>query len=152
MQVKSGERTLLDAAARVEPTEDLLFHDYYTRTPRVRLIDDAVGQETPAEPTTEILLDGPDVAKLIECAVRHPSLNMRQCVLTAIWNHPESFRAILRFGLGASEAFAEIRKIVAEELQRHAAAKDATSGSVKPAGEALLPRMPLPAHLRHRQK
>ena len=142
MQITKDGRTCLDARAKAEAIEDLLFHDYYSRTPRIRL----TGEAAP-EAETAILLDGSDVACLVECSVRHPSLNMRQAVLTSIWNHPDSFRQILRFGLQAPEAFAEIRRIVAEELGRAPApaATPATS-----AGKTLLPKLPLPPHLRHR--
>jgi hypothetical protein len=99
------------------------------------------------------MLDGKDVAKLIECAVRHPAFNMRSAVLAAIWNHPDSFRQIFRFGLEASPAFSEIREIVAEELDKCGAASARASNAVKPAnGKALLPRMPLPPHLRDRDR
>jgi hypothetical protein len=145
MQVKTGDRICLEAPAAVEPIEDLLFHDYYTRTPRLRL----TGEVAADGQGTEVLLDGNDVARLVECAIRHPSLNMRHAVLTAIWNHPDSFREILRFGLQAAEAFAEIRKIVAEELGKGAAAAAAPA---QQAGETLLPKLPLPAHLRGRGK
>lgn len=143
MQVKTGDHICLEAPAAVEPIEDLLFHDYYTRTPRLRL----TGEAAP-DGSTEVLLDGNDVARLVACAIRHPSLNMRHAVLTAIWNHPASFRDILRFGLQAPEAFAEIRKIVAEELGKGATAP----APVQQAGETLLPKLPLPAHLRGRGK
>ena len=74
---------------------------------------------------------------------------MRSAVLTAIWNHPESFRQILQFGLNAPPGFPEIRKIVADELDKAAPASDsAASNPAKPAGDTLLPRMPLPAHLK----
>src|SRR5260370_42656529 len=95
------------------------------------------------ETPTEVTLDGNDVAKLIECAIRHPNPNMRNAVLAAIWNHPDSFRQIFRFGVEAPPAFVEIRKIVAEEFGKRSA-----GSSGEPAGEALLPRMPRPAHLK----
>ena len=142
MQVKTDGRLQLDAAAVAEPTEDLVFHDYYTRTPRIRLTGEA-GSEP------EIMLDHNDVIRLVECAIRHPSLNMRQSVLTAIWNHADTFREIFRFGLGAPEAYPEIRKAVAEELGRRPVVED---GAAQPAGETLLPKLPLPAHLRGRGK
>jgi hypothetical protein len=144
MQVKTGERICLEAPAMVEPMEDLLYHDYYTRTPRIRV----TGGDAP-EGAAEVLLDGNDVAGVVACAIRHPSLNMRHAVLTALWNHPESFREILRFGLQAPEAFADIRKVVAEELGKKAMA-DATPA--EPHRKALLPKLPLPAHLRNRGK
>ena len=142
MQVKIDGRLCLDAVAVAEATEDLLFHDYYSQTPQIRLTGDA-GSGT----ATEIMLDHNDVMRLIECAIRHPSLNMRQSVLTAIWNHPESFREIFRFGLGAPEAYSEIRNVVAEELGKRPAAE---AGADKPADKPLLPKLPLPAHLRGR--
>ena len=140
MQVKTGDRIGLDIRARAEAIEDLLFHDYYSRTPRIRLSNDAA----PAA-ATEVVLDDTDVARLVECAIRHPSLNMRHAVLTTIWNHPDSFRAIFRFGLQAPEAFDEIRKLVAEELGKGGAAAPKPAGQ---AGTGLLPKLPLPAHLR----
>ena len=39
MQVKLGDRICLDVRARAEAIEDLLFHDYYRRPPRIRLSD-----------------------------------------------------------------------------------------------------------------
>ena len=142
MQVKTGERICLEAPAEAAATDDLLFRDYYSRTAQIRL----TGEGTP-EGATEVMLDQNDVARLVECAIRHPSLNMRHAVLTAIWNHPDSFREIFRFGLGAPEAFSEIRKMVAEELGKSPIAEGAAA---KPAGETLLPKLPLPAHLRGR--
>jgi hypothetical protein len=145
MQVKTGEHLCPEAAAVAEPIEDLLYHDYYTRTPRIRLrAENASGGEA-----VEVLLDGGDVAGLVACAIRHPSLNMRHAVLTAMWNHPESFREILRFGLQAPEAFADIRKVVAEELGKPTAADAAPT---EPRRKALLPKLPLPPHLRDRGK
>jgi hypothetical protein len=141
MQVKTGGRICLDAHATAQAIDDLLFHDYYSRTARLRLSGDA-------EPgaATEIVLEENDVAALVKCAIRHPSLNMRHVVLTAIWNDPESFRNIFRFGLRAPEPFPEIRKIVAEELAQHAPAPLPEAAADKPT--TLLPRLPLPAHLR----
>jgi len=77
---------------------------------------------------------------------------MRYVVLAAIWNHAESFRQIFRFGLDAPDSYPEIRKIVAEELDRGVPMPISTaSNPVKPT-ETLLPRMPLPAHLRDRER
>jgi hypothetical protein len=144
MRVKAGERICFEGSAVAEATEDLLFHDYYSQTPRIRL----TGEAEP-EPATEIMLDHNDVARLVACAIRHPSLNMRQSALTAIWHHPDAFREILRFGLHAPEAFSDIRKVVADELAKNRAA-DATP--VQQADKTLLPKLPLPAHLRDRGK
>jgi hypothetical protein len=65
-------------------------------------------------------------------------------VLAAIWSHPDSFREMLRFGLNAPPGFPEIRQIVAEALDKAAA----TTEPAASAGDTLLPRMPLPAHLK----
>jgi len=146
MQVKTGDRICLDGPVAAEPIEDLLFHDYYTRTPRLRL----TGEAAP-DGQSEVLLDGNDVARLVECALRHPQPNMRYGVLAAIWNHPDSFRQIFAFGLNAPESFSEIRRIVAEELGKSgSAAQGAATGPSKPRAEPLLPRMPPPAHLQGR--
>jgi hypothetical protein len=144
MQVKTGDQICPDVRARADAIEDLLFHDYYSRMPRIRLSDDAAPVTA-----TEVVLDSNDVARLVQCAIRHPSLNMRHVVLTAIWNHPESFREIFRFGLHAPEAFGEIRKLVAEEL---AEGSPVPSKPTEVSGATLLPRLPLPAHLRDRNR
>jgi hypothetical protein len=105
------------------------------------------------EKPTEVILDGNDVARLVECALRHPTPNMRYAVLAAIWSHPDSFRQIFQFGLDAPPGFPEIRKIVAEELEKFSAAPGfPASDRADPAAEPLLPRMPLPAHLRGRER
>ena len=136
MLVRRGEDTLLAASAKVEPADDVVWRDYYTRLPQLRLTGE------PPSPT-EIILDGNDVGTLVACAIRHSSPNMRSAVLAAIWNHPDSFRQILRFGLDAAAGFPEIRGIVVEELAKR---------SPKPAGSTLLPRMPRPAHLKDRER
>ena len=105
------------------------------------------------ETTAEVMLDGNDVAKLVECAIRHSAPNMRYAVLTAIWNHPDSFQQIFQFGLEAPLAFSEIREIVAEELGKcSATSRSQAPNSVELAGKTLLPRMRLPAHLRDRER
>lgn len=142
MQVKTGGRLCLDARAAAEAIDDLLFHDYYSRTARLRLTSEAQ-----ADDDAEIVLEEGDVARLVECALTHPSLNMQQAVLTAIWRHPDSFRAVFGFGLRAPEAFPEIRRIVAEELAKMPA--PATGPGVS-GGKTLLPKLPLPPHLRRR--
>ena len=153
MRVRRGEHTDLEARAKAEPAEDVLTRDYYTLRPQIRLTADPSDQLVQPEVPTEVMLDGNDVAALVECAIRHPTPNMRSAVLAAIWNHPDSFRQIIQFGLNAPTGFPEIRKIVAEELDKAAAASDsAASNRAKPAGDTLLPRMPLPAHLRDRDK
>jgi hypothetical protein len=143
MLVRRGDHTDLEARAKAEAAEDVLTRDYYTLRPQIRLTADVSDHPTQPVVPTEVTLDGNDVARLVECAVRHPTPNMRHAVLAAIWNHPDSFRQIFRFGLTAPPAFPEIRKIVAEELDKAAPASDATASQ-----RALLPRMPLPAHLK----
>jgi hypothetical protein len=140
MLVRRGEHTDLEARAKAQPADDAVTRDYYTLRPQIRLTGDSAG---PAQP--EITLDGNDVGQLVECAIRHPTPNMRYVVLAAIWNHPESFRQIFQFGLNAPPGFPEIRKIVAEELAK-SSPEPGFPGS-KPAAEPLLPRMPRPAHL-----
>src|SRR5690242_3842641 len=151
MQVKTREQVLLQAQAKAEPADNVITRDYYASLPQIRLTGVASGNPTHPHEAVEIILDGNDIARLVECALRHPQPNMRYGVLAAIWNHPDSFRQIFAFGLNAPEAFAEIGKIVAEELRRSAAAPEgAAPESGNPGAKPLLPRMPLPAHLRGR--
>jgi hypothetical protein len=153
MQVKNGNRIYLDARAKAEPADDVVTSDYYTQLPQIRLTGDPTGRAMqPETPTTEVTLDGNDVAKLVECAIRHPTPNMRYAVLAAIWSYPDSFRQIFRFGLEAPPGLPEIRRIVAEELDKCAIPESPASNRVTAAGETLLPRMPLPAHLRDRER
>jgi len=142
MLVRRGGHTDLAAPAKAEPADDVVWRDYYTRRPQIRLSGEATKDAARPEPASEVMLDGNDVARLVECAVRHPNVNMRNGVLAAIWNHPDSFRQIFRFGLGAPVAFAEIRRIVAEELEKSSPKPES------PAINPLLPRMPRPAHLK----
>jgi hypothetical protein len=153
MLIRRGEHTDLEAPAKAEPADDVVMNDYYTRLPQVRLTGDPAAHRIEPELSAEVMLDGNDVAKLVECAVRHPAANMRYAVLAAIWSHPDSLREIFRFGLTAPLGFPEIRKIVAEELDKRApTAESPASSRFEPAVEKLLPRMPLPAHLRDRRK
>jgi hypothetical protein len=127
--------------------------DYYTQLPQIRLTGDSTGLPMQPEIPTEVTLDGNDVAKLVECAIRHPAQNMRYVVLAAIWSHPESFRQIFRFGLKAPVSLPEIRDIAAEEFDKCSATPEApASNPVKRDVKTLLPRMPLPAHLRDRKR
>ncbi len=153
MLVREGYRIYLEAPAKAEAAANVVTPDYYTQLPQIRLTGDSTGRPTQpeTEKPTEVTLDGNDVAKLVECALRHHSPNMRSGVFAAIWNHPDTFRQIFRFGLNAPLGFPEIRKIVAEELDKSAPKPESpASNPVKPAVDALLPRMPLPAHLRDR--
>jgi hypothetical protein len=153
MLVKQGDRTYLDAPATAEAAADVIWRDYYTRLPQIRLTGSSTDRPMQSETPIEITLDGNDVARLVECAVAHPTPNMRYGVLAAIWNHAESFRQIFRFGLDVPDGFPEIRKIVADELDKRSHASEfPASNRVEPGVEPLLPRMPLPAHLRDREK
>ena len=115
MLVRQGERTYLEARAKAEPGEDLLTRDYYTLRPQIRLTGDPTERPTQPGTPTEVTLDGNDVARLVECAIRHPTPNMRHAVLAAIWNHPDSFRQMLQFALDAPPEFLEIRKITTRQ-------------------------------------
>jgi hypothetical protein len=153
MLVRQGERTYLEARAKAEPADDVMTRDYYTVLPHIRLTGNSTGRPMPPETPTEVTLDDTDVAKLVECAIRHPTPNMRYAVLATIWNHPDSFRQIFEFGLEAPVGFPEIRKIVAAALDRRSPTPEfPASNPVNPDVAALLPRMPLPAHLRDRDK
>jgi hypothetical protein len=147
MLVTRGGRTELEAPVKAEAADNVVTSDFYTQLPQIRLTGDSAARAMPPETPVVITLDGNDIAQLVECAIRHHAANMRYAVLAAIWTHPDSFRQIFRFGLEAPPGFPEIRKIVAEELEKGSAT---ASHPVKPAGETLLPRMPLPAHLRDR--
>src|SRR6266436_1737756 len=118
MLVREGDRLCLEARAKAEPAESVITADYYTQLPQIRLTANPTSREKHPETPTAVTLDDTDVAKLIECALRHPDVNMRYVVLAAIWNHAESFRQIFRFGLDAPDSYPEIRKIVAEELDK----------------------------------
>jgi len=153
MLVREGDRIYLDAPAKAEPADSVVTSDYYTQLPQIRLTGDSTGHPVRPETTAEVMLDGNDVTQLVECAIRHPASNMRYAVLAAIWNHPDSFGQIFQFGLKAPPGFPEVRKIVAEELDKRSATLESPASSpVKPAVGALLPRMPLPAHLRDRER
>jgi hypothetical protein len=152
MQAKTHDRVLLNAQAKAEPADNAITRDYYASLPQIRLTGTPSANPVQPNEAVEIVLDGNDVARLVECALRHPQPNMRYGVLAAIWNHPESFRQIFAFGLNAPDAFPEIRKIVAEELGKSAAAPEGAVAEPSSPGTApLLPRMPLPAHLRGRR-
>jgi hypothetical protein len=151
MLVREGDRTRLEARAKAEPADSVVTSDYYTQLPQIRLTGNSTDGPMQRETPVEVMLDGNDVANLVECAIRHPAANMRSAVLAAIWSHPDSFRQIFQFGLTAPPGLPEIRKIVAEELdKRSTTLGPPASSSAKPAVEALLPRMPLPEHLRDR--
>jgi hypothetical protein len=153
MLVRNGDRTCLEAPAKAEPADDVVTRDYYTQLPQIRLTGNPTGRPLQPETPTEVTLDGNDVARLVECAIRHPTPNMRYAVLAAIWSHPDSFRQIFRFGLTAPPGCPEIQKIVAEELDKCSSAPEFPgSNRVDPEVETLLPRMPLPAHLRDRDR
>jgi len=152
MLVRIGDRICLEAPAKAEPADNVVTSDYHTQLPQIRLTPNSTGHPMQSKTGTDVTLDGNDVARLVECALRHPTPNMRYGVLAAIWNDADSFREIFKFGLDAPPGFPEIRKIVAEELRRgsFSPAFPAADGAA-PAAAPLLPRMPLPAHLRDRE-
>src|SRR5260370_33882929 len=113
MLVRQGDRSIAEVRAKAEPADDVMTADYYTQLPQIRLTANPTSRQIQPETATDVTLDDTDVAKLVECAIRHPNLNMRSGVLAAIWNHADSFRQIFRFGLDAPDGFPEIRKIVA---------------------------------------
>lgn len=153
MQVKTRDQILLHAQAKAEPADNAITRDYYASLPQIRLTGAASANPAQPETAVEIVLDGNDIARLVECALRHPQPNMRYGVLAAIWNHADSFRQIFAFGLKAPDGFPEIGKIVAEELGKAArVSQDAAVETSNPGAEPLLPRMPLPAHLRGRAR
>ena len=148
MLVRQGSRAIVEVRSKAEPAANVVTEDYYTQLPQIRLTADPTSRQKQPDTPTEVTLDDTDVARLVECAIRHPNPNMRSVVLAAIWNHADSFRRIFRFGLDAPDGFPEIRKIVAAELDSSRSAATSTGAtSVRPV-EPLLPRMPLPAHLR----
>ena len=77
MLVREGDRIYLEAPAKAESAANVVTPDYYTQLPQIRLTGDLTGRPTQPETPTEVTLDGNDVAKLVECALRHPSPNMR---------------------------------------------------------------------------
>jgi hypothetical protein len=148
MRVKDGDHVYLDADAAAEPADALVYRDYYSISAQIRLSagpDDGMSGKTP---TTEVILSDSDVARVVECALRHPERNMRQAVSTAVRSHPDTFREIFRLGLKPPAGFDPIAKIAAEEL---AEAGLAPAPVGKAGGDTLLPRVPKPAHLRGRK-
>jgi hypothetical protein len=153
MLVRQGDRAILEVRAKAEPADSVMTSDYYTQLPQIRLSPNPTSRETHPDIPTDVTLDDIDVAKLVECAIRHPVLNMRMAVMTAIWNHPDTFRQIFQFGLTAPPGFPDIGQLVAEELAKRARTPEALAAQrAEPAVQPLLPRMPLPAHLRGREK
>lgn len=149
MQVKDGGRVVFDADAQAEPADALVYRDYYSISAQIRLTalpDDGM---TGATPTAEVILSDSDVARVVECALRHPERNMRQAVSTAVWRHLETFRELFRLGLNPPAGFDAIAKIAAEELGK---AGIAPAPVGKAGGDTLLPRVPMPEHLRGRKQ
>src|SRR5438874_13164498 len=107
MLVRQGDRSIVEVRAKAEPADDVMTADYYTQLPQIRLTANPTSREKHPETPTDVTLDDTDVAKLIECALRHPDVNMRYVVLAAIWNHAESFRQIYRLGLDAPDRYPE---------------------------------------------
>src|SRR5271155_615346 len=119
MLVRQGDHPILEARAKAEPADDVVWRDYYTRQPQIRVTGDATDAAAQTKAAAEVMLDDDDLSRLVECAIRHPNANMRTAVLAAIWNHADSVRQIFRFGLDAPDGFPEFRKFVAEELAKN---------------------------------
>ena len=147
MRVKDGDRVLLDTEAHAEPADSLVYRDYYSISAQIRLTAIPTDGMTGVNPTTEVVLSDSDVARLVACALRHDALNMRQAVTMAVRNHPDTFREIFRLGLTPPPGSDTIAKIAVEELAKAglAAAPSGRSG-----GDTLLPRVPVPEHLRRK--
>jgi hypothetical protein len=91
MQVKTGGRIYQEAPAQAEPADSVVTADFYTQLPQIRMTGTSTGHRMEPEATAEVMLDGNDVAKLVECAIiRHTAVNMRYAVLAAIFV-PASF-------------------------------------------------------------
>ena len=63
MQVKSGDRTYLEARAKAESADSVVTSDYYTQLPQIRLTGNSTGHPMQPETTAEVMLDGNDVTK-----------------------------------------------------------------------------------------
>src|SRR5437588_11457484 len=92
MRVRRGEYTDLEARAKAEPADDVLTRDYYTLRPQIRLTGDPAERAIQPEAPTEVLLDGNEAARLVECGNRHHAPNIPYAALAAFWNHHDSFR------------------------------------------------------------
>src|ERR1700730_15732580 len=138
MLVRQDGRCIVEVRVKAEPADDVMTADYYTQLPQIRLTANPTSRQMPPETPTDVTLDDTDVAKLVECALRHPNPNMRNVVVAAIWNQADSFRKIFRFGLDAPDGFPEIRKIVAAEPDNlRSAANSTSSHPARPVAPAL---------------
>ena len=75
MQVKMCDRIYQEAPAQAEPADSVVTADFYTQLPQIRMTGTSTGHRMEPETTAEVMLDGNDVAKLVECAIRHPAAN-----------------------------------------------------------------------------
>lgn len=146
MRISDGDHVYLDADAKAEPADALVYRDYYSISAQIRLSAIPTDGMTGVIPTVEVVLTDSDVSRLVACALRHDALNMRQAVTAAVRSDPAAFREIFRLGLSAPAG--EIAKIAREELGK-AGLGQAPSG--KPGRDTLLPRVPAPDHLRGRK-
>ena len=148
MRIKDGDRVYLDADAQAEPADSLVYRDYYSISAQIRLSAGPDDGMTGRTPTTEVILSDSDVARVVECALRHRELNMRQAVTMTIRNHPETFREVFRLGLDPPAGLDAVARIAAEELAK---AGLAAAPAGRPGDDTLLPRVPRPPHLRKRK-
>jgi hypothetical protein len=153
MLVRRGNRIYPEVPAKAEPADDILTSDYYTRLPQIRLTGNSTGRPMQPETPTEVMLDGNDVANLVECAIRQ---SYREYAICRVSSYLESSRLVpANFPVRSPSipGVTEIRKIVAEELDKCSSTPaSAPVNRIMPAVETLLPRMPLPAHLQGRRK
>jgi hypothetical protein len=61
------------------PADSVVTADFYTHLLQIRMTGISTGHRMEPETTAEVMLDGNDVAKLVECAIRHPAVNMPVC-------------------------------------------------------------------------
>ena len=149
MQVKTGDRIYPDARAKAEPTQSAVTTDYYTQLPQTsdgRFYGSSNGAGH---------IDSSNARRQRHCQAgrMRDQTSCPEYAICGVGGNLEShsFRQIFQFGLEAPAVFSEIRKIVAEELAKRPVTPEfPVSNAVKPAVEPLLPRMPLPAHLRDR--
>jgi hypothetical protein len=154
MRVKTGNGIYLEARAKAEAAESVVTTDYYTQLPQIRL-GDFTGRSVQPETTAEVMLDGDDVSKLVECAVRHPAPKMRSAVLrrsgtarkcfgrlfSSVLKHPSLF---LKYARSSRRSLATTRLRLDHRLRhsqagrRAAATSDALAGPSARSREGLV--------------
>jgi hypothetical protein len=123
MQVKTRDQILLNAQAKAEPAEDVITRDYYAQLPQIRLSGGAS-----ANPAAVWRAGG----HLEPFGLVPADLRVRAQRAGGVFGSPEDR------GGGT--------------WQSSPASEDAASERSGPGAKPLLPRMPLPAHLRGRTR